>query len=78
MITLLPTANRCYRTPDSAIEDLRLGVEFQTVNGITITLSMFPKLLRRTARIVLFYDTINGGEVDVTEIKPASKNRGAS
>jgi len=71
LIIIIPSQKRCYRFEHIAIEDLQNGEEFQLRNGKKLTIHDFPKLLARCKTILLFYDTINGGEVDVSAIKPA-------
>ena len=69
-MTILPAQGRCYRSAEAAIEDLQNGEDFLTMKGRLITIHHFPELLTHKKRIVLFYDTINGRELDVSDIKP--------
>ena len=69
MLTLLPTDGRSYRTAKAAIEDLVAGEEFQSLKGTRCTIHMFPQIFERVNCISLFYDTINGGFLELQSME---------
>ena len=72
-VTLVPTNGRSYRTESIAIEDLFNGEQFKLPNGKCCTIKSMPLLLSKFDKVTLFYDVIDGGWLDITnleEIRP--------